>query len=182
MWPLLAAALWGFAEATFFFLVPDVILSAIAIFDWRLALWACLAATGGALAGGTLMYRLGRRDAAATRDFLLRLPGIGPRMLQRVSEEVGARGLVALALGPLSGTPYKLYAVECGRRGLPLASFLLVSVPARTARFLLVALLAAGLAHGVFPDWSPAAKLAAWLAAWCLFYAGYFRTVRRREA
>ena len=182
MWPLLAAALWGFAEATYFFLVPDVILSAIAIVDWRLALWACLAATAGALAGGALMYRLGRRDAVATRDFLLRLPGIGPRMLERVSAEVGARGLVALALGPLSGTPYKLYAVECGLRGLPLASFLLVSVPARMARFLVVVLLAAWLAHGAFPDWSPAVKLAAWLAAWCLFYAWYFRAVRRREA
>lgn len=182
MWPLLAAALWGFAEATLFFLVPDVILSAIAIFDWRLALWACLAATGGALAGGTLMYRLGRRDAAATRDLLLRLPGVGPRMLGRVSAAVGARGLVALALGPLSGTPYKLYAVECGHRGLPLASFLLVSVPARMIRFLLVALLASWLAHGAFPDWPPAAKLAAWFAAWGLFYAWYFRAVRRREA
>ena len=182
MWPLLAAALWGLAEATFFFLVPDVILSAIAIFDWRLALWACLAATGGALAGGALMYRLGRRDPAAMRDFLLRLPGVGPRMLERVSVAVGSRGLVALALGPLSGTPYKLYAVECGLRGLPLASFLLVSVPARMARFLLVALLASWLAHGAFPDWSPTAKLAAWCAAWCLFYAWYFRAVRRREA
>lgn len=182
MWPLLAAALWGFAEATFFFLVPDVILSAIAIFDWQLALWACLAATAGALAGGALMYHRGCRDAASARDFLLRLPGVGPRMLERVGAAVGKRGLVALALGPLSGTPYKLYAVECGVRRLSLASFLLVSVPARMARFLLVVLLAAWLAHGAVPGWSPAAKLAAWLAAWCLFYAWYFRAVRRREA
>ena len=65
---------------------------------------------------------------------------------------------------------------------LPLTVALLVSVPARMARFLLVTLLASWLAHGAFPDWPPATKLAAWFAAWCLFYAWYFRAVRRREA
>lgn len=181
MWPLLAAALWGLAEATFFYLVPDVILSAIAILDPRLALWACLAATAGALAGGAFMYRRGARDPAASREYLLRVPGIGPCMLDRVAAEVGRRGLLALALGPLSGTPYKLYAVECGRRRLSLAGFLLVSVPARLARFVVVTVLAAWLAWRVFPTLPTSAKLAAWLAAWCLFYAWYFRAMRRQE-
>lgn len=180
MWSLLVAAAWGFAEATLFFLVPDVILSAIAIADWRLALWCCLAATGGALAGGALMHRAGRRDAGRLRALLARIPGIGPAMLQRVADEVRRRGLLAVFLGPLSGTPYKLYAGEAGRRDLPLPGLLLVSIPARLLRFLAVTLLAAWLAHGAFPALPEVAKFTVWAGAWTLFYAWYFRTMRRR--
>jgi membrane protein YqaA with SNARE-associated domain len=180
MWALIASALWGFAEATLFFLVPDVILSAIAIHDWRLALWACLAATGGALAGGALMYRQGQRPGVPVRALLLRIPGIGPAMLARVAGEVGARRFAALLLGPLSGTPYKLYAVESGRQRLPFGPFLAVSVPARIVRFLAVTFGSAWLAHGAFPDLAEPARYAAWAVAWSVFYAWYFRAMRRR--
>ncbi len=42
-----AAAAWGFAEATLFFLAPDVYLTRIALRDWRGALLASLAAAAG---------------------------------------------------------------------------------------------------------------------------------------
>jgi membrane protein YqaA with SNARE-associated domain len=177
---LIAAALWGFAEATLFFLVPDVILSAVAIVNWRLASWACLAATGGALLGGALMYRAGRRSGPAVRALLLRIPGIGPAMLERVASEVASRRFLAVLLGPLSGTPYKLYAVEAGRRGLPLGGLMLVSIPARMLRFVGVTLLAAWLAHGAFPALPVAAKLVVWGVSWTLFYGWYFAAMRRR--
>ena len=177
---LIVAVAWGFAEATFFFLVPDVLLSAIAIADWRLALLACLASLAGALAGGALMYRAGRRPDGAVRAFLLRIPGISPAMLERVAAEITSRGLRAVLLGPMSGTPYKLYAVEAGRRGLSPGGFLLVSVPARLVRFVAVTLLAAWLAHGVFPALPAATRYAAWAVAWIAFYAWYFAAMRRR--
>lgn len=180
MLALLAAALWGLAEATFFFLVPDVILTAIAIHDWRLALWACVAATGGALAGGAVMYAAGRRRHQAVRSFLLRIPGIGPAMLARVADEIDRRGFLAVLLGPLSGTPYKAYAVECGRRRLSPGAFLAISIPARIIRFAAATALAAWLAHGLFPSLSTAGKLTTWAVAWAGFYAWYFRAMRRR--
>ena len=163
-----------------FFLVPDVLLSALAILDWRLALAACILATAGALAGGTLMFLAGRRDAARAEAFLLRIPGIGPAMLERVRGEVASRGFTAVLLGPLSGTPYKLYAVEAGRRGLPFTAFLLVSIPARLTRFLAVTLLAAWLAHGAFPQLAVAWQFGIWFGAWAAFYAWYFHLMRRR--
>jgi membrane protein YqaA with SNARE-associated domain len=180
MWSLVIAAAWGFAEATLFFLVPDVILSAIAIADWRLALWGCLAATGGAMAGGALMHRAGRRDDGPLRDLFLRLPGIGPAMLERVAHQVGSRGFLAVLLGPLYGTPYKLYAAEAGRRRMSLAGLMLVTVPARLLRFVAVTLLAAWLAHGVAPAIPQETKYAIWAVAWTVFYAAYFRTMSRR--
>ena len=181
MWSLAFAAAWGFAEATLFFLVPDVILSAIAIADWRLALASCLAATAGAMAGGALMYRAGRRDDGRLRALFLRIPGIGPAMLERVAAQVASRGFLAVLLGPLYGTPYKLYAAEAGRRDMSLPGLMLITVPARLLRFLAVTLLAAWLAHGVAPAVEPGAKYATWAVAWTAFYAWYFRTMRRRR-
>jgi len=138
VWALLIAAAWGFAEATLFFLVPDVVLSAVAIADWRLALWCCLAATAGALAGGVVMYVAGRRDDDGLRALFLRIPGIGPAMLERVTQQVASRGFLAVLLGPLYDTPYKLYATEAGRRRLSLPVLMLVTIPARLLRFLAV--------------------------------------------
>jgi membrane protein YqaA with SNARE-associated domain len=181
VWALLVATAWGFAEATLFFLVPDVVLSAVAIADWKLALWCCLAATAGALAGGMVMYVAGRRDDGRLRALFLRIPGIGPAMLERVSQQVASRGFLAVMLGPLYGTPYKLYATEAGRRQLSLPVLMLVTIPARLLRFLAVTLLAAWLAHGVLPALSQDAKYAAWAVAWTVFYAGYFHAMRRRR-
>lgn len=181
MWSLVIAAAWGFAEATVFFLVPDVALSAIAIADWRLALWGCLAATAGAMAGGALMYRAGARDAGRLRELFLRIPGIGPAMLERVAQQVGSRGFLAVMMGPLYGTPYKLYASEAGRRRMSLAGLVLVTVPARLLRFVAVTMLAAWLAHGLAPALAQEAKYAAWAVAWAVFYAWYFRTMRRHR-
>lgn len=178
MGALIAAGLWSLAEATVFFLVPDVLLSGIAVLDWPLALRCCAVAVAGALAGGALMYRLGR-SGAPVDGFLARLPGVSAAMQQRVAGEIARRRFIAVLLGPLSGTPYKLYAVEAGRQRLSFTGFLLISIPARLIRFVAVTLLAAWLAHGVFPDLATTTKLAIWLVAWTVFYAWYFRAMRR---
>lgn len=178
MGALIAAGLWGLAEATFFFLVPDVLLSGIAVLDWPLALRCCAASTAGAVAGGAWMYRLGRTGGRVD-TLLLKLPGVSPVMLKRVAAEVASRRYVAVLLGPLSGTPYKLYALEAGRQELPFWGFMLVSVPARAIRFVAVTLLAAWLAHGLLPAVPDGRKLLVWLLAWVVFYAWYFRAIRR---
>lgn len=178
MGALIAAGLWGLAEATFFFLVPDVLLSGVAVLDWPLALRCCGASVAGAVLGGAWMYRLGLTSGRVD-TFLLKLPGISPVMLKRVAAEVASRRYLAVLLGPLSGTPYKLYAVEAGRQRLPFWRFILVSVPARGIRFVAVTLLAAWLAHGLMPAVPDDRKLLVWLLAWGAFYAWYFSAMRR---
>jgi membrane protein YqaA with SNARE-associated domain len=54
----LIAFIWGLAEATLFFIVPDVYLGFVALFDWRRALRALAAPIAGAVLGGALMYAL----------------------------------------------------------------------------------------------------------------------------
>jgi membrane protein YqaA with SNARE-associated domain len=171
---LAGAGLWGFAEATLFFLVPDVLLSAIALRRPRLAWIACLVAVAGALPGGALMDRWGERDAPAARRALDRLPAISTAMIERVGRELEVSGAAALFVGPTRGTPYKIYAVESGARAMPLGRFLAVSVPARLLRFALVTALAAFCARRLFPRASPARLYAICLVAWTGFYSLYF--------
>ena len=171
---LAVAALWGFAEATVFFLVPDVLLTWIALHDRRAALRSCLAALLGALLGGALMFAWGAREPAAARAFLDRVPAISPGMLARVEAEIADRGALALFTGPLRGTPYKIYAVAAGGRGEELWSFLAISVPARLLRFLLLTLLAAWVAARPLRGWSLRRKRALHAALWGAFYSAYF--------
>ena len=181
---LAAAALWGFAEATVFFLVPDVLLTWIALGDRRTAvigrrresfraLGACLAALAGALLGGALLYTWGARDPAAARELLDRVPSISRAMIERVEGEIAERGAVATVLGPLRGTPYKVYAALSGEKGEGLARFLAVSVLARLPRFLVLTLAAAGVS-ALLRGWSLRRKRLLHAALWGAFYGAYF--------
>ncbi|MGH7645928.1 MAG: hypothetical protein ACREMR_10125 [Gemmatimonadales bacterium] len=169
----LVAALWGLAEATLFFIVPDVFLSLVAVRDRRGALIACGWAVAGALAGGLVMYQWGRADPGAARAALDAVPAIGAAMIVEVERGLAATGLPALVLGPLIGTPYKIYAVAGGGLGLGLGPFLLVSVPARGVRFVLVTLVAAWVSRGPLAAWPLGRKRAVALAVWVAFYGVY---------
>lgn len=70
------AASWGLAEATFFFLVPDILLTRIAIRGLVPALWAAAAAMLGAVLGGIIMYLLGQGAFIAACRFLDFIPAI----------------------------------------------------------------------------------------------------------
>ena len=57
------ASLWGFAEATLFFFVPDIWISILALKNGRQGLIACFYSFVGAVVGGLIMYYLGRADS-----------------------------------------------------------------------------------------------------------------------
>lgn len=171
MW---AAAVWGLAEATLFFIVPDVLLSLIAVRDRRLALRACGTALAGALAGGVLMYAWGARDAAGVQAWLDAVPAVSTGLIDDVARALGAEGFVAMLLGPLSGTPYKLYAAQSGALGLSFALFVLVSIPARLVRFLAISLFAAWVAARLPAAWPVRWRQGIALVVWAVFYTVYF--------
>src|SRR5436190_634460 len=54
---IFAAVAWGFAEATLFFIVPDVLITLIALFSFKKSALAMLLATLGAVVGGALMFQ-----------------------------------------------------------------------------------------------------------------------------
>ena len=81
-----------------------------------------------------------------------------------------------MALGPVRGTPYKIYAVEWGARGGSVPAFLLVSVPARWLRFVLTTVAAAGAMRVLAPWTGRSARVELTLVAlaWAGVYAVYF--------
>lgn len=165
---------WGLAEATLFVIVPDVLLSAVALRDRALALRLCLWALAGALAGGWLMYLWGSQDVEQVKRVLSAIPAIGEAMVAGVEQALRDMGAWATFLGPLTGTPYKIYAALAPQAEVSLALFLATSVPARLIRFVAIVLLAAWITRRWFPDWTHRQRLVLHLAFWTAFYTLYF--------
>jgi membrane protein YqaA with SNARE-associated domain len=177
------AFIWGFAEATLFFIVPDVLLTWIALQrGGRAALRACGWSLLGALLGGTLIWSFAHAGGAGAPTTLYEtydaLPGISPAMIARAGDEVADRGGRALFKAALTGTPYKLYALQAGALGHHLGTFLFWSALARFGRFALSCCLALAAARGL-RTWFPPARLT-WFHAlfWVGFYAFYFNVHR----
>lgn len=168
------AAVWAFAEATFFFIVADVWLTRIALKNRRNALIACVAATVSAVAGGAAMYGLGMKDGQRMDGYLSAIPGISPPLVQAVRKEIQARGNVALMRGPITGTPYKVYAVEAGAARSGFGGFLAWSVLARLPRFVLLTLVAAAAARRLRKMVPEKTLGYAHAGIWTAFYFGYF--------
>jgi membrane protein YqaA with SNARE-associated domain len=170
------AFLWGLAEATLFFLVPDILLGFLALFNWRRALLATSLTVAGALVGGAIMFGLGANDPQAMDRVLTSIPLIDQEMVDSVDDATGSTGVSALTRGPLQGIPYKIYAVQAGRHGLPIYLFLLVTIVARLMRFLPV-VLASAAAGSIFREFirrHTGLVIGGYLLFWLGVYTWYF--------
>jgi membrane protein YqaA with SNARE-associated domain len=169
------AAFWSFAEATIFFVVPDVIVSAIALrFGWRNGLAAaCIAAFAAALGGLAVHLATGVGNVDPF-PFYDALPAISPEMIDRVRNAMGSNDWpLAMLQGSFSGMPYKLYAAAAASSTATLP-FVLWSVPVRLVRFALVAVAAALIGGPLQRRLGPRPAMAALLAFWVLFYVVYW--------
>ncbi len=143
------AAIWGFAEATVFFVVPDVVVTAAGLRSWKAMLAAALLATCGALAGGAIMYELGARDHRRAEAMLVRIPAIHPPMVQRAGQRLRERGLTELFVASVTGVPFKIEAVHAGAQQVSIAQFLAVGALARATRFVAAGALARFIANAL---------------------------------
>ena len=168
------APLWGFAEATLFFIVPDVLLSFLALDSRRRALIGCIWVVTGAVVGGAAMYAWGARDRDQATAALERVPAVDRAMIDRVEREMEETGFVAVFVGAFTGTPYKLFATSAGSLRMGLIPFLAVSIPARLVRFVLVSWLVGGISRFVGERWDPGRKRAALAIFWIVFYTAFF--------
>jgi membrane protein YqaA with SNARE-associated domain len=177
-WAARVGFLWGFAEATLFFIIPDVLLGAVALFAPRAAprLVACTIA--GALVGGALTYGVATDLRPSRSKALLDgVPTVNDTAIRRVEREMRDDGARSIVYGPLRmGTPYKLYARAAAVEDETLGSFILWSIPGRLERMLPVTVLAALV--GLFARSQIAARprtvLALYGALWLAVYVVYF--------
>jgi membrane protein YqaA with SNARE-associated domain len=171
------AALWGLAEATLFFIVPDVFLSWIALRSFKRAMWACLWALLGALIGGAFIWYMGLVNADALRAVFTSIPAVNEGMMNNVRDQLQNSGLVALFIGPLAGTPYKLYALEAAQLGYGLFIFLLISIPARLMRFIIVTIVSAAASRALNRIVGIRTLQILHVCVWVAFYSWYFHVM-----
>jgi len=136
-WPgIVLALLWGFAEGTLFFILPDVELSLVALYRPRRAATHMAAIVLGAVLAGAVMFTWSGHSGGARRS-VAAVPAVTLSMFARAQRDLHDHGVWGTSLGPVRGIPYKVYAVEapayCGRW-----QFLLVTIPARLWRFVVV--------------------------------------------
>ena len=171
----IGAGLWGLLEATVFFIVPDVLLSAVALNRERAAyVKACAFTLLGALAGGAAMSLWAARAPEDALSLLAALPAIDRAMIEGVAKTLADDGLIGLFAGAVTGVPYKIFAVQAAQLSVPLPLFLLVSVPARLFRWILVYVLVRLVASLLEKRVSCKVLWIIWAAFWVLFYGFYF--------
>ena len=169
------AAAWGLAEATLFFVVPDVWVGWIALRRPRRVLGVCLAAIAGGIAGSAIVHTAVRQGWDPD-SFFRALPGVQRGDIGRVRASIADDPTRAFAMGAITGVPVKIYVTEADRAGLPLTRTLALVALNRAPRIAVSGLVAAvlgafarrtGLAGG------PAEAL--YLVGWVVFYAWYWR-------
>ena len=173
-WPGTALALlWGFAEGTLFFILPDVLLSFTALFRPRRAIAHMAAIVAGAVLAGAVMFTWSSAGTSA-RHAVARVPLVSPAMFERAERDSLQRGLWGVSMGPVRGIPYKVYAVEAPAH-FTLWPFLLATVPARLWRLLAVwmGFAAAGalLRKLGRTSLAPALHALFWIATYVIYWA-----------
>ncbi|MEO7387336.1 MAG: hypothetical protein ABIX37_10405 [Gammaproteobacteria bacterium] len=176
-----ASVVWGFAEGTLFFVVPDVLISLAAVTSWRRALWQAGGAIIGAVAAvaaGALMFSWAVRAPSGARQAVGQVPFVREQMFAVAAAGLDRAPFAALLRGSFGGIPYKVFAVEAPGR-VAWSRFLFASVPARALRFLVVGTgvaLVATLVRRLTPL-RRSGLLAATISGWVIFYSYYWLTV-----
>ncbi len=172
---IVAASVWGVAEAKVFFIVPDVLLTvAVLRFGFRTGLRLAVVTALFASLAGFVMWLWAKSDPMSARHTMLLVPAVGVDLLTRAHSDMAGYWPVQLFAGAVTGLPYKLYAVEAGARGINPFAFAAVSFAARLMRFSLSTGLVA-IGREVFTKlqwtrWSYAALALVWIALYVIYF------------
>ncbi|MFD9908477.1 lysophospholipid acyltransferase family protein [Streptomyces sp. NPDC059063] len=138
-WGLPLAFAWACAEALSWPLMPELLLAIACVAVPRRSLKLALTALAGSLAGGVLALQLAASGAQLPH------PLTTDRMRAEVRHELAAESAAAVRHQPWNGIPFKVYAAEAGRAGVPASDWLAESALSRGSRTLTV-----GLGFGAF--------------------------------
>ncbi|MBU0674371.1 MAG: DedA family protein [Proteobacteria bacterium] len=137
VWVLFLVAV---AESSFFPIPPDVFLMALCIsLPKRAFRYAAICAAGSVL-GGAIGYGLGLGFMETVGSRIIALYGLTDKyeVVQQLYHQYDVWAVGAAGFTPL---PYKLFTITAGAFHINFATFLLVSLVSRSARFFLVAAL-----------------------------------------
>ncbi|HEX6444519.1 MAG TPA: lysophospholipid acyltransferase family protein [Streptosporangiales bacterium] len=132
---------WAVAEAISWPLLPELLLAALVAAAPRRGVRLTLAAAVASIAGGLLCWQLGAAGMRPPEPFTT------PAMHAAATRQVAAEGAAAMRHQPLSGTPYKVYAIAAGRAHVDPLAFAAWSLATRDGRIVVVGLAVSGLAR-----------------------------------
>ncbi|EEE46417.2 hypothetical protein SADFL11_3706 [Roseibium alexandrii DFL-11] len=160
-----------------FFIVPDVLLTCLAMKSLKAALMAALFAALGATAGGTLVWHLAYAEPEATMHLLLVVPGISEATFETVRRLLSEGIYIGMLRGAFTGVPYKIFAAEAGNTGINPFLFASLTPLVRLPRFVALSLVACAASRCIGERLSSRQKLFTSLSLWLSFYVIYFRYV-----
>ena len=143
--------LWGFAEGTFFFIVPDVLFTRTTVLSMKRGCVQLAAAVIGATMAGAVMYLWASGSPAQARSAVAAVPFLGEKIIAPAEQRWNQGGTTSLFSNPLSGVPYKVHAVLAPSH-VSLPAFLLLSPPLRFERMLMPMIVFVPLAMWVRKD------------------------------
>lgn len=173
---LWVAAVWSFAEATVFFIVPDVWLGFVALYAPRRMLVTLAAIVAGSLAGAVVLYLATLALGEGLSATILALPGIAAGDLDQARAELAGQGAAAFLNGILQALPVKVYIHGAALDGIGLPEVVAFTGVNRVERMLVLGLVLAlvgWVARPMVSRW-PRAAAALYALAWIIFYAGFW--------
>ena len=171
-----AAFAWGAAEASLFFIVPDVLISWVALkHGWRAALLAVVACVTGAGLGGAAVHAWSAHCPVAAARAVEAVPAVAAGAVARAEAEM-RRGWFRAALGgSFRGAPYKVWSAAAPAAGVGLGPWTAAAGPVRAPRFLIIGLLFSSLGVVLRPRLRPRFLLGLLFAGgWSAFYLGFW--------
>jgi membrane protein YqaA with SNARE-associated domain len=142
-WRLMA--IWALAEALVWPIIPDVLLGLLVVIQPRRIARTLTAAIVGSAVGAALVWGLASTWPTEAERVLPHLPLAFEADVVSVRERIAQDGTFAFVRQPISGIPFKVWAIVGATSGLPPMPALAIVVLARAVRMSLVALVAAAL-------------------------------------
>ncbi len=170
--------LWGFLEATCFFLVVDIFISFFVIQNYKKAVKLSVMAMLGAVLGGALIYLWSASHFDVLTNFYLHLLGIHENLMTKVQDKINQYQQWALFWGGISGQPYKLYALYASQAEVGFVSFIAASIPARLLRFILTITLVKIAIKPLEKRLNIKTLYILLSVFWVVFYAFYYYSMR----
>lgn len=170
---LLTGFAWGLSEATLFFLVPDIWLTWVVLHHTDKIIPTYLWTLAGAMLGGATMYLWSIQSPALLKQVLDAIPGISHELIKFSAESLKTDGFLAMLSGSFSGTPYKLYASQAYEANISLTNFILMTVPARLARWSVLGFITWQIKNNTAPQ-NQRKLTQFWVVAWFINYIIYF--------
>ena len=154
--------------------MPDVLIGYVALRRGvRAGVVAAVLAALGASVGGAAMYLWSVRSPEQALAAVEAVSAVSPAMIAAADADMAGGWFMASLKGPLTSTPYKVYAALAPGHGASLPAFAAAGAPVRLPRFVGVAVVMALIGAALKGRVSDRVVIAAFTLGWVLFY-GWF--------